>query len=202
MQATSPRYFIQLETPPLPLLKESQKTFDLQEQDLLTERNFEDLFKTAQANFCPSYLVARIKYRKVREGQSKYRFVDGCNFYVESSFEKLRPINIKKINYFVLKCFDTNFERITKPELSNVPIDLKDEGEFDIFVIASDPDALKPDRGRSQYVIADRIWTRGNMNERDQLREAFIWAWCSMKNNTQGADSLLKEFSVTLRQMK
>lgn len=204
MQATSQKYSIQLEQSPL--LKNSQETFNLQATDLLTEKTFEDLFKRAQNNFHPSYLLARVEYKKVRKGQQNYIFLDGCSLYLDSSFENTRPINVKKVNYFALKCFDTDFEPIKEPTLSDIPLNPSDEGLFGVFITALDPEVLASKSGESQYVIADRLLSSAEDNndiesKKQQLNEASRWAWCSMKNNTPGAKSLLQKISVQLKRI-
>jgi hypothetical protein len=82
-------------------------SFKLDSIDGLTKKTFRELFLEAQENDIPSYPVAAVKYNVVREGEKKWKFLDGVTFFLDS-YKEQSPKNIKKTYYFALKCFEFN----------------------------------------------------------------------------------------------
>lgn len=176
------------------------QTFNLQQKDPLTGETFQKLFNSAKESMIPSYLVACVKYRAAREGESKLKFLDGVTFFIDN-FDQENSHNIKKIRYFFLKCFKLKEDfQIFKDKAKLIPLPevLSSETLLGTLVIACDSDPNTDNVRKAQVVIGLAI----NSLDKSQKtkKEALRWLSCARLNNLPEADLLYNNLNKIFKE--
>ena len=179
-------------------------SFKLDNIDPLTNQTFRVLFNRAREENFPSYAVAAVKYKVTREGESKWKFLDGVLFFLDS-YKENPSENIKKVHFFALRCFEfnnTGLELVDEPAPSLFPDILLIDPKLRCVLIAALDIENTSFNGIPQFLIAHQLSINNNnqpFSKEEAMREAIRWFHCSASRNVEGASI---EMESTVQELK
>lgn len=188
--------------------EEFPRSRPLLDTEALSYRSFGELFQKTQEAYLPYYNVAVVE--SGNEKERFYQVYDTAYFsrIINQTIDPITRRRIRKVHYFVAKCFDFDKSNICRPvdlqtDIILSPIQIN-ERFFKKFLDSTNVNALETGKS-DQWVLVRKIqrWIATSLiktgevfldlTEENRKIEVLKWLWCSAHGYYQGLTEFVQE---------